>query len=203
MTGPPSRLSDTELMHVALHANAAGKPQETIQALKEILERNPEHAKALYLLGAVHAEIGMYDDAVAEMTQAVALEPDLLTAHFQLGLLHYTHERYDEAEATWRALDELDEKNSFRLFKDGMVALAAGRYREAFDQIELGITHNDFNEDLNNDMRKVITRAQASLEKLGAGGAAHEQEAALKMAAAGRSPKRLSAYENNDQGEDA
>ena len=92
-----SPLSNEELMHVALHANARGQPQQTIEALKTILARDADHAKALYLLGAVHAEIGMYDDAVREMTRAVELEPDLLTAHFQLGLLHYTSERYEQA----------------------------------------------------------------------------------------------------------
>ncbi|MEW8228417.1 MAG: tetratricopeptide repeat protein, partial [Candidatus Thiodiazotropha endolucinida] len=87
MRNESTKLDSDELMHLAMHAE---NHEQAIDYLKRVLEISEDNGKAYYLLGAIHAEIGMYDRATEEMTRAVELEPDLPTAHFQLGLLHVT-----------------------------------------------------------------------------------------------------------------
>ena len=138
----------------------ADNHEHAIDYLKRILEISDDNGKAYYLLGAIHAEIGMYDRATEEMTRAVELEPDLPTAHFQLGLLHITSGRIDQAEQAWRPLDKLGESDPLFLFKRGMLHLVTDKFDACIDDLNKGIILNNLNEALNNDMRNIIAKAE-------------------------------------------
>ena len=197
MASDESNLSNEELMHVALHANSAGRTQETMEALKLILSRDADNAKALYMLGAVHAEIGMMDDAVAEMARAVELEPELVTAHFQLGLLHFMQERYEEAARAWAPLDASPPDDAFYLFKTGLLLLAAGEYASSIETLESGIARNEFNEALNDDIRGIVDRIRGQMRNLGISEAENEQEAAQTLATRAVRTSGLSVYQRD------
>jgi tetratricopeptide (TPR) repeat protein len=153
-----------ELMHLALYAAKQDRNEDAIGYLRRILDEQPDDVQALYMLGALHAQIGMYDRAVAEMSRAVEVAPRALpTASFQLGLLHLTAGRVAEAEQAWASLDELGEGNPLYLFKRGMLSLAADRFEDCIADLQQGIALNSANESLNEDMRKVIARAQRAM----------------------------------------
>jgi tetratricopeptide (TPR) repeat protein len=188
-----------ELLHVALHANQQGRTQDAIEALKKILERDADDAKAIYMLGALHAEIGMTDQAVTEMARAVELDPSLVTAHFQLGLLHYMASRYEDAANAWEPLDESTELQCLYLFKSGMLKLVDGQYEDGINLIESGIASNQFNEPLNNDMRGIVDGVRARMSQLNVSGAKDEQEAAVMAAKSAVPTRDLSAYQSKDE----
>lgn len=156
-----SALNADELMHLALHATEHDTPDKAIAHLKRLLEIEPGNGKAQYLLGALHAEIGMHEQAAEEMAKALELEPDLpATARFQLGLLHITSGRVDEAEQVWQPLDRLGDDDPLFLFKAGMLHLVRDEFEECARSLRAGIERNQLNEDLNNDMRRVLQDAE-------------------------------------------
>jgi tetratricopeptide (TPR) repeat protein len=179
-----------ELMHLALHATQNSSPEKAITHLKRLLDVAPDHANAIYLLGALHAEIGMHDRAAEEMGRALELDPTLATARFQLGLLHITSGRVAEAEEVWKSLEEIGADHALFLFKQGMLHLVRDEFTECVEALRAGIAANDFDENLNNDMRRVLGDAERALDgRAGAGtnGSKPNGESAL-----------LSAYHRSD-----
>lgn len=154
-----------ELMHLALHATNQNQPDKAIYYLKQILEQNDSHAQSWYLLGALHAEIGMYERAIKEMSYAIKIDDNTLppTAGFQLGLLYLTSGQIEEAEQTWAFLDALGKENSLYLFKRGMLHLVKNEFQAAIEDLNTGITLNKLNEELNNDMLRLVQTIRNSL----------------------------------------
>jgi tetratricopeptide (TPR) repeat protein len=155
------KLDDQELLHLALRASNENRHEDAIKYLKEAIELAPENAKAHYMLGAEHAEIGLYDRAAEEMAHAVKLDPSLTTASFQLGLLHITSGRVAEAEEAWKPLDKLGENNPLYLFKKGMLHLVKDEFDAATAAIKKGVSLNTTNEALNRDMLGMLKQIES------------------------------------------
>ena len=151
-----SDIDAEELLHLAMNASAAGKHEDAISSLKRALALAPTEGRIHYMLGAEHAQIGLYDRAAEEMAQAVKLDPGLDTARFQLGLLHITSGRVDQAAAAWKPLEALGAEHPLNLFKTGLLHLARDEFKECVQCLERGIAANKANAALNNDMRRVL-----------------------------------------------
>lgn len=163
----------------------AGQNQtdQAISHLKQALENEPENGKVLYLLGALHAEIGLYDRAVEEMTQAVECDPELSAASFQLGLLHLTAGRPDEARTAWENLNSLGDSHTLFLFKRGLLSLADGNQQACVDDLRRGIELNQDNPDLNIDMQRIADRTEALLDSESTGDDATDSKPFANLAA--------------------
>lgn len=158
-------LNADELLHLAIHSIEHDTPDKAIALLKRLLEIQPDNGNAHYLLGALHAEIGMHDQAAEEMARALELKPDLTTARFQLGLLHITSGRVAEAEAVWKALDSLGSRDPLYLFKKGMLHLVRDEFGLCAEAMKAGIELNAINENLNGDMRRVLQDAELAMSR--------------------------------------
>lgn len=194
MINENTKLDSEELMHLAMHADTH---EQAINYLKRVLEISDNNGKAYYLLGAIHAEIGMFDRATEDMTRAVELEPDMLTAHFQLGLLHITSGRVKDAEHAWQSLDKLDESAPLFLFKRGMLHLVNDEFDACIEDLNQGIALNISNEALNNDMRKIIIETEKTRNMASA---STEPDQEQKASDGGRHIL-LSAYQRDDETE--
>jgi tetratricopeptide (TPR) repeat protein len=170
MENSATRLDADELLHLALDASNKDNPESAITYLKRALDLEPADARVHYLLGAEHAQIGMYDKAAEEMAHAVSLNPQLYTAHFQLGLLHLTSGRTEEALHAWTALDALDENNFLFIFKCGLSHLIRDEFQACIECLERGIAANTVNPALNNDMLRVISEVRVRIAALPAAG---------------------------------
>jgi len=153
-----ANFDNDECLHLAIEAVGRGDHGAALGYLKEGAARYPADARIAYMLGAEHAQIGLYDRAEAEMTRAIELDSGLHTARFQLGLLQLTQAKPAEATQTWLALDNLPEGHALRLFRDGLTALAGDRYDDARSQIQAGLAANDFSQELNRDMENLLAR---------------------------------------------
>jgi len=158
-------LDAEELMHLALREAGQNHTDKAIAHLKQLLDAEPQNGRAWYLIGALHAEIGLYDRAVEEMHKAVELDSDLPAASFQLGLLYMTSGRADEADSAWQALDRLGEDSSFYLFKRGLLHLAANEYQACIDDLKRGMAMNADNPNLNIDMQRIAGNAQKLIDE--------------------------------------
>jgi Flp pilus assembly protein TadD len=153
-------LDADELLHLALDASRQGKNEDAITLLKRALALAPKDARLHYLLGAEHAQIGLYDRAVEEMRDAVKLNPALETAHFQLGLLHITCARVQAAAEAWKPLDKLGPEHPLFLFKTGLLHLAQDEFGECEQYLRRGIAANKTNTTLNADMERVLKEVE-------------------------------------------
>lgn len=190
-------LDADELLHLALEASRESKHEDAITFLKRALGIAPEDARLHYLLGAEHAQIGLYDRAVEEMQKAVKLNPALETAHFQLGLLHITSGRVDAAETAWKPLDSLGAEHPLFLFKKGLLHLAKDEFGECEQCLKRGMAANKANAALNNDMARVLKEVEGRTPPPGAGPSGPSKPKAT-------TPKHvlLSAYRNRLEDKD-
>jgi Flp pilus assembly protein TadD len=156
-------LDEEELVHLALRASADQRHEEAMGYLKRATQRFPKNAKAHYLLGAEHAHIGMYDRAITDIREAIRLDPSLVAAHFQLGLLYMTNGPARDAERAWQALDGLAPTEPLYLFKTGLTHLIHDRLAECAEALEEGIARNVALPPLNDDMRRVLDDVRARL----------------------------------------
>jgi Flp pilus assembly protein TadD len=187
MTETQPTLDAEELLGLALNALRTGDHGAALGHLKQGATRFPDNARIAYLLGAEHAQIGLFDRAEEEMARAIQLDPNLVVARFQLGLLQMTQGRADDARATWDALDQLPEAHALRLFKQGLGALSQDRFAEARNLLQRGIEANDFSPDLSRDMTNLLARIPS------------EADGDKPAAAAEASAIWLNAYRDSDQ----
>lgn len=160
MTTNTAPLDTDELMQLALRASSQTQTELAIGYLKRIIELQPSNARALYLLGALHAEIGLYDRAIEEIGRAVQLNIGLPTAHFQLGLLHATAGRVAEAKTAWAPLEKLGENDPLLAFKSGLEHLVNDEFPECVTALKRGLQLNTSNPALSNDMTRILTQVE-------------------------------------------
>ena len=198
MIGTSEGLDAEELLHLAINASQSGEAEKAIGYLKRSLDIKPDDGKAMYMLGSLHAELGMYDRAIDEIQKATELEPEIYTAHYQLGLLYITSGKVDEAKQAWQPLDNLDKEHYLRLFRDGMETLVADNFDEAIRLLQQGIMNNQENMPLNNDMMKMIKVIEENTAKLAAmSGKINQNENKIAAKTESDANRILSAY-NND-----
>jgi tetratricopeptide (TPR) repeat protein len=154
-------LDDEELLHLAIEASQAGRHGDAIQYLKEAAAKSEGNAKVRFLLGAEHAQIGLFDRAVEDMTAALRLDPELVPARFQLGLLHLVRGKPVEAVATWKPLDSLPDADPYLHFKRGLEALARDDFARCRESLTRGLALNRSNPALNRDMQRMLDEVTA------------------------------------------
>lgn len=165
-----AKLDEGELMHLALQATQEQRHDDAIAFLKHSLERSPKNSRALYLLGAVHAQIGLTERALEELGAAVALAPRLEPARFQLGLLLLCNSRVEEAIAVWQPLERSGDSSPYRHFASALQCLCRDDLDGCRRGMLRGMELNPSGAQLNADMQRVLDDASALLEKGAAAG---------------------------------
>jgi tetratricopeptide (TPR) repeat protein len=134
-----SLLDSEELPRVAVLDMKEGRHEDAIGRLKRVIERDPKSASARLLLGAEHAELGLFDRAMEEFQHALALDASLAVARFQLGLIHYVQNDRDRAAAVWSALPGLPGAEALNAFACALQHAAAGQLDSALSELDAGL----------------------------------------------------------------
>ncbi|HEU4652723.1 MAG TPA: hypothetical protein VFS47_01990 [Steroidobacteraceae bacterium] len=144
-----------------------------IESLRKAVLNDPRNAELRYLLAAEYAQTGDYDSAVLEFSAAIALNPLLHVARFQLGLLHLTLGQPHHTTAVLAPLESLDDTAFLKHFKRGLESLIRDDFAASLDSLEKGIELNTTLPPLNKDMRLLIERINGALaeQKQSAAGA--------------------------------
>jgi tetratricopeptide (TPR) repeat protein len=135
-----------------------------IDELRRAAVADPRNGEIRYLLGAELAQQRRYDEAVLELSAAIALDPLLHTARLQLGLLHLTLAQPQHATAVLAALESLEDSSALKHFKRGIDALTADDLPAAAASLAHGIELNSDNAPLDNDMRMLLARINETIE---------------------------------------
>lgn len=167
MTTPSANLDQDELLHLAMEASLAQRHGDAIDYLKQAVERSDTNYKAMYLLAAQHAQIGLTERAIEEFNKALSIEPNFPPARFQLGLLLLCNARVQEALAAWAPLEQLGENDPYLHFKRGMESLSHDDFAGCERELKRGMELNTVNAALNGDMQRVLDDVAAHLAKQG------------------------------------
>ncbi|MCB1959225.1 MAG: hypothetical protein KDE68_01660 [Rhodocyclaceae bacterium] len=153
-------MTDTadRLLDQALAAANADDHTTALRLLKDGAAQHPDHAAIAYQLGAEFAHLELFDAAEAQMTRALGLDAELHAARFHLGLLQITRSRFDEAIATWQALDALPDDHALRLYKQAFEILAEDRFEPARVLLTRGLAARGSTPALDRDMRTLLAR---------------------------------------------
>jgi Flp pilus assembly protein TadD len=160
-TEKQARLDDEELLHLAIEASRKQRHGDAIQYLKDAAAKAPRNARVRFLLGAEHAQIGLLDRAQEEMSAALEIDPALVPARFQLGLLHLVQARVAEASEAWKPLDALPESDPYLHFKHALEYLVADDFARCEEAMSRGMQLNTANAPLNQDMQRVLDEVRA------------------------------------------
>ena len=159
MSDPYGNLTQAELLARALDALKRSDAGHALAYLKEAAGRPDASVQALFMLGSEYAQIGLVQEAKAQMARAVALGPDFPLARFQLGMLHVTSGEPEIATQVWAPLAGLGELHPhayLMAFHRGMRHLVDDEFDAAVRALGEGLALNRVNEALNADMRRVI-----------------------------------------------
>lgn len=144
-----------ELFHLAIYASGKGDHDKAILHLKAGIERE-ESARFYYLLGAEHAEIGMYQHAIENIGKALSIDPEVAEAWFQLGLLHALCDDKKSAVKVWAELDQFSDKLHLITFKNAIQQYFSGNVGSAIETMRAGMELNTVNPVLNKDMLNLM-----------------------------------------------
>lgn len=143
---------------------------DRLTELRRAAVQDPRNGQIRYLLGAELAQQRRYDEAILELSAAIALDPLLHVARFQLGLLHITMAQTQHSTAVLAPLEALPDDSALKYFKRGLDALIVDELATALACLEHGMALNTDNPPLNADMQMLAGRVRAVLdENKGAG----------------------------------
>jgi tetratricopeptide (TPR) repeat protein len=157
-----ARLDQTELLQLAMKASAADDGGTAIAYLKEATARADASAFAHYMLGAEYAQITLYERAVNAMEAALALDPALVIARFQLGLLWLTMGENARADQVFGPLAELPTSDPLNRYAAGLQHLIHGRREDCLRCLGEGLALHSGNAALNEDMQRMRVHLQAT-----------------------------------------
>lgn len=136
-----------------------------LAALRRAVLNDPRNGELRYLLAAHMAQQRDYDSAVLEFSAAIALNPQLHGARFQLGLLHLTLGQLQHAFTVLAPLEDLGDGAALKFFMRGLMALARDDFAACVENLRHGMHLNTDNEPLNRDMAMLLERVQTAGDK--------------------------------------
>lgn len=152
------KLDNEELLRLSLDAINNGRDADAVVMLKTLLEREPQHVHAQYLLAAQHAQLGMHDRAEAGFRAVVADAPELAIARFQLGQLLVM--KGDGPGATQALQPLADQQDALGAYARAMVAAADDDVAAAVGHLESGLALPQEIPALTADMQRLHAQLQ-------------------------------------------
>lgn len=104
-----------------------------LEILDKALQADGKNVNLLYLSGVSYAKKKMFPEAKAALEQVVALTPDFVPAHFQLGVCYQQTEEKEKALAQYREVMRLDPANLDNYFNAVLILVALNQPKEAME----------------------------------------------------------------------
>jgi tetratricopeptide (TPR) repeat protein len=155
-------LTGNELQQLGMNASSAGDAGAALAYLKEAARRADANAGTHFLLGCEYAQNRLYPAAVDAMEAAVALDPSLAIARFQLGLLLVTMQDSARAQTVLEHLDEVGADDSLYHFGQGLRYLISDEIGSAMAALRTGLKCSPDNPAIVHDMEMLL----AALDEL-------------------------------------
>jgi len=161
--GITAMLDAEEYFHLALHASGSGDHHACMTYIEEVLQREPQHARAIYLLAVQHAELGLTQRAIAGIKAALAIEPDLEIARFQLGLLLMFDKSEPQEAKTYLERLGSSQNLTLRAYSQAMIAIADNDPALARQKLAIGLSESSPESPLSTLMRRLFDRMSTNM----------------------------------------
>lgn len=164
MDNKASQLDSDEYRHLINHYLIQEDWQAAYQCSAEAVSAYKDDGEFQYQHGSICAYLKKFEEAVTWLTKSIqtGLE-SFFPAVFQLGLIHLTSGRIEDATDTWRDLEKLEPEHYFKLLSEGMQSLVKNDFVDAKLKIEAGINNNNGFPSINNDMEIVLIQINNAL----------------------------------------
>ncbi len=176
----PRYSSSVQLYAEAQEKYQSGQYRESLQLLREALEKNPSYTRAHLLSGQASIEISDFERARVHFEQVLKSDPNSLEARIGKGRALTGLNRLPEAEAIFQEVREKDPGNAENLYGLARLRILAGRLDLARQYLQLILRKNPAFREALQDMAILETRAgriesgKAYLEKATAVDPAHK-----------------------------
>ena len=131
--------------------------------LMDATSRPDASATAHFLLGSQFAQAQLTEQAMQELEAAVAMDPSLAIARFQLGLLLLCAGKVGRSAEMLRTLASEGGSDALNCFACGLLHLIRDEFAESARYLNEGIRLNAKNDALNKDMQKILDEIERSL----------------------------------------
>ncbi|HEY2345496.1 MAG TPA: tetratricopeptide repeat protein [Xanthomonadaceae bacterium] len=152
------KLDNEELLRLALDAIRGDRDADAVVMLKTLLEREPGHVYAHYLLAAQHAQLGMMAQAEAGFRAVVAMAPEFAVARFQLAQLLLVTGRAGEARQCFATL--LGHPDAMGAFARALMAAAVDDRDGSIRELQAGLALPQPIPALAADMKRLLAQWQ-------------------------------------------
>ena len=113
------------------------RSRQSFRRMLEAATVNPHDGEAQYQLGLIHQQRHQYTEATDRFEKAIAIDPTLTDAHFQLGRMAREQGRLHDALAYFQTVVSQDERHSSSevLRELGGIYVAARQYADARNEL--------------------------------------------------------------------
>lgn len=125
-------------LHLARACRYAGKEEEAVKHLEQIVKATPDHIEAGQALGEMHAEAKRWKEVVRVLEPLLKYRHDYPTYHL-LAEAHYNLEAHDKARTYYEQAVALNPGSAADQYQLGNIHLAANRFALAAGAYEAAL----------------------------------------------------------------
>jgi protein O-GlcNAc transferase len=118
------------LLRTAQQYHQAGKLREAEQTYRQVLQHQPNHPRALFMLGAISHQAGNIPAALDWLAKAEKADPTFAETSFLIGVVHHQRGELDATTVYYRKAVSLQSNHIRALNNLGRVLLDAGQITE-------------------------------------------------------------------------
>ena len=130
------------LLESAMGLHQAGQLAKAARLYREILNADPRHFRALYLLGFVHFQLGDFAQAEQMIGAAIAIDPEVPDAHYNRGCALQQLKRHADALLCFDRAVALQPRYEEALINRGVTLCALQRDAEALASLDRALAIN-------------------------------------------------------------
>jgi protein O-GlcNAc transferase len=119
-----------QLLAAAQQHHQVGRLREAETTYRQVLQQQPNHARALFMLGALAHQTGDIPAAMDWLAKAVPADPSFPETHFLLGLIHQQKRELDSAISCYRKALSLQPNHIKAMNNLGRALLDVGQLAE-------------------------------------------------------------------------
>ena len=134
------------------------------EILATYLAAHPDDATALLVQARTFVREGRLEDAAGSLRAILKINPDVVMAHYNLGLVAYRLRLYDEAEEHLKRACALKPDLPDAFYTLGMTQMALGRTGEAIDSFEQAVRIDPHHVGARFNLANAYTRAGRTAE---------------------------------------
>lgn len=129
-----------DVLALAIDLHRQGRLVDAARLYRQVLQKNPQHPQALYLLGVTELAAGKFQRAADLIARSIRLEPGFAPAHANLGIARMGLGRNKEALVAFDQAITLAPDFTDAHYNRGILLKNMGRYDDAIASVDIAIT---------------------------------------------------------------